>query len=34
LLPKLDLGFAYEFGLTPQEDIFRDRFTMDVSWRF
>lgn len=34
LLPKLDLGFAYEIGLTPQEDIFRDRFTMDVSWRF
>lgn len=34
ILPKLDVGFAYEFGITSQEDIFRDRVTVDLSWRF
>ncbi len=34
VLDNLDLGLAYEFGITGQEDIFRDRVTVDVSWRF
>ncbi len=34
LLDNLDLGLAYEFGITSQEDIFRDRVTVDLSWRF
>ena len=34
LLDNLDVGVAYEFGVTSQEDIFRDRVTVDLSWRF
>jgi hypothetical protein len=34
LLPNLDLGFGYEVEITDQTDIFKDRFTVDVSWRF
>lgn len=31
---NLDLGFAYEQGFTPSNDIFKDRFTVDFLWRF
>lgn len=34
LLDSLDLGFAYEYGVSPDDDIFRDRFTVDLLWRF
>lgn len=35
LLQSLDLGFAYETGiLRSGADIFKDRFTVDVIWRF
>ena len=30
----LDFGFAYEFGATNPQGIFRDRFTLDFIWRF
>jgi len=32
--PALDLGFAYEWGVAPDDDIFKDRFTIDMIWRF
>jgi hypothetical protein len=31
---KVDLGFAYEQGFAPDNDIFKDRFTVDMIWRF
>lgn len=31
---NLDLGFAYEFGVTDREDIFDDRYTIDLIFRF
>jgi hypothetical protein len=31
---RVDLGFAYEQGFTPNDDIFKDRFTVDLIWRF
>lgn len=31
---KVDLGFAYERGFTPSNDIFDDRFTVDLAVRF
>jgi hypothetical protein len=31
---RVDLGFAYEYGFSPGDDIFRDRFTVDLVWRF
>lgn len=31
---SVDLGFAYERGFTPNNDIFKDRFTVDLIWRF
>lgn len=34
LLPSLDLGFAYEVGVIKDDDIFKDRFTVDLVWRF
>lgn len=34
VLANVDLGFAYEVEVTSQTDIFKDRFTVDVSWRF
>ena len=34
LLKDLDFGFTYEFGVTGDPDIFRDRYTADVIWRF
>ncbi len=34
LMANLDLGFAYEIEVTRQTDIFKDRFTVDISWRF
>jgi hypothetical protein len=34
LLKNLDLGFAYEFGATNPQGIFKDRFTADLIWRF
>ncbi len=34
LKSNLDLGFAYEIEVTRQTDIFKDRFTVDISWRF
>ncbi len=34
ITPKLDLGFAYEWGVAPDDDIFKDRFTIDMIWRF
>ena len=30
----LDLGLAYEWGVAPDDDIFKDRFTVDLIWRF
>jgi hypothetical protein len=34
LLSNLDLGFAYEYGVVGKNDIFKDRFTVDLTWRF
>jgi hypothetical protein len=34
ILPSLDIGFAYENGFTPDDDIFDDRYTVDAIWRF
>lgn len=34
LLSNLDLGFAYERGWIDSNDIFKDRFTVDLVWRF
>jgi hypothetical protein len=35
LIENLDLGFAYETGIIEDgADIFEDRFTVDVIWRF
>lgn len=34
LRDNLDLGFAYENGVVGSDDIFRDRFTVDMIWRF
>jgi hypothetical protein len=31
---NVDIGFAYERGFTPSDDIFKDRFTVDLIWRF
>lgn len=30
----VDIGFAYENGFTPDDDIFKDRYTVDLIWRF
>lgn len=33
--PNVDLGFAYEFPLTDENDsVMEDRFTVDLVWRF
>lgn len=29
-----DLGFAYEIAVTKPKGLFRDRFTVDLAWRF
>lgn len=35
LIENLDLGFAYEVGVIDDgDDIFKDRFTVDLIWRF
>ena len=34
LTKSLDLGFAYEYGVTNPQGIFKDRFTVDMIWRF
>lgn len=34
VLDSLDLGFAYEYGFSPDDDIFKDRITVDLLWRF
>lgn len=34
LLTNLDLGFAYERGWISKNDLFKDRFTVDLIWRF
>jgi len=34
LLNNLDLGFAYERGWISKNDLFKDRFTVDLIWRF
>lgn len=35
LIENLDLGFAYEVGVIDDgDDIFKDRFTVDLAWRF
>lgn len=34
LTKSLDIGFAYEYGVSPDNDIFKDRFTVDLIWRF
>jgi len=34
LVKNLDLGFAYEYGVTSPQGIFKDRFTTDLIWRF
>lgn len=31
---NVDLGFAYERGFAPSNDIFKDRVTVDLIWRF
>ncbi|MEW6302586.1 MAG: hypothetical protein AB1705_03890 [Verrucomicrobiota bacterium] len=31
---RVDIGFAYERGFEPANDIFKDRFTVDLVWRF
>jgi hypothetical protein len=34
LLPSLDLGVGYEFGVFASNSLFKDRWTFDVCWRF
>lgn len=34
LLESLDLGFAWELGVTDRPDIFDTRYTVDMIWRF
>ena len=34
LLPSLDLGVGYEYGVFASNSIFKDRWTLDLSWRF
>lgn len=34
ILQSLDLGFAFEFGVTDKPDIFDTRYTVDAIWRF
>lgn len=34
LLKNLDLGFAYEYGITSPQGVFKDRFTTDLVFRF
>lgn len=34
IVSSVDFGFAYEYGFSPDDDIFKDRFTVDVIWRF
>ena len=34
LLKDLDMGFAYEVGVTTPHGLFGDRFTVDFIWRF
>jgi len=34
LTKSLDFGFAYEYGIAPGDDVFKDRFTIDFIWRF
>lgn len=35
LIENLDLGFAYEVGVIDDgDDIYKDRFTVDLVWRF
>ena len=31
---NVDLGFAYERGFAPSNDVFKDRVTVDLIWRF
>jgi len=33
-LTSLDVGFAFEYGVTDQPDIFNTRYTVDAIWRF
>ena len=34
LLKNLDIGFAYEYGVSNPQGIFKDRFTTDLIFRF
>ncbi|MEI6343618.1 MAG: hypothetical protein WCR07_16835 [Verrucomicrobiota bacterium] len=34
LLPNLDLGVGYEYGVFASNSILKDRWTFDVAWRF
>lgn len=34
VLENVDLGFAYEHGFAPSDDVFKDRFTVDIVWRY
>lgn len=34
LTKSVDVGFAYEFGLTKPKGLFGDRYTVDLIWRF
>lgn len=34
LLPSLDLGIGYEYGVFASNSLFKDRWTFDLSWRF
>jgi len=33
-LQNLDVGFGYEYGLVGKNDIFKNRYTFDLIWRF
>lgn len=34
ILQNLDFGFGYEWGVIGSNDIFKNRYTFDLSWRF
>lgn len=34
LRENLDLGFGFEYGVVGRDDIFKNRFTVDLIWRF
>jgi hypothetical protein len=34
ILQDLDFGFGYEWGVIGRNDIFKNRYTFDLIWRF